>query len=366
VYSPVSGTVTAIVDEFTPGGKKCKHVVIKNNDQRKSRYLPQMESKTPMDLLKRLAVSGIVDATLGGTPTYLRYSLSAIDKKFDLYVLCANCDPYLSANEALAYSRVGEVVTGAKYFAKILGSKRIYFIFTPRAKKTAKALKAFLRKNEPSLKWGIKYIPNSYPADNTNLLRAKFKPSKKLLVETDISSAFVEDAITCYTFFNAVDNNLPANYRVITVSGKNVKTPGNYVVKNGMSLKNVLSAVGAKEESDNFQVLSGGIMTGIAQYSLDVTTGPETTAITYLDGKEYWVEKESPCIHCGRCVEVCPMNLLPNKLDELCENHKNFDAQKCGIKSCIECGCCSYVCPAKRYLAQKIATTKKQIEGGEK
>jgi electron transport complex protein RnfC len=97
-----------------------------------------------------------------------------------------------------------------------------------------------------------------------------------------------------------------------------------------------------------------------------VASSPETTAITYLNGKEYSAEIEKPCIHCGRCIDVCPMNLLPNKLDALCENHKNYDAQKCGIKSCIECGCCSYICPARRYLAQKIATTKKQIEGGEK
>ncbi len=363
VYSPTSGKIVSIVDKFTPTGYKCPHIVIKNDNKMESVSFEPMKDLSPRELLKRLAVSGIVDSNFGGSPTYLRYSLNAVEKKFCLYVVMSNTDPYLSANEALTLHRTAQVVQGAKYFAEILASKKIVFVFTQRSKQAKKVLVKFIKTNEPTLKYSIKEIFNTYPSDNIKLLMHRFRTKKNAFVDKDYQTAFVEDAITCYSFFNAVQNNQPNNYRVVTVSGNNIIRKGNYIIKNGTSFEHVLQVVGTKDNEKPFKVLNGGIMMGIAQYTTDVSCNPEIQSLTFVDDKEFNVPNESPCINCGRCVDVCPMNLLPNKLDELCVSRKTYDAKKFGIKSCIECGCCSYVCPAKRYLTQRITNVKRDVEG---
>ena len=131
VYSPTSGKVVSIVEKFTPTGYKCQHIVIKNDNKMEQVGFEPMPDTSPKELLKRLAVSGIVDSNFGGMPTYLRYTLNAVEKQFTLYVVMSNTDPYLSTNESLTIHRTAEVVQGAKYFASILSSKKIVFIFTP-------------------------------------------------------------------------------------------------------------------------------------------------------------------------------------------------------------------------------------------
>jgi len=369
VYSPTSGTVVSIIEKFTPTGMKCKHVVIKNDNMLTEHNFPEMPDKSPKELLKRLAISGIVDANFGGSPTYLRYTLNAIEKKFNLYVTMSNTDPYLTANECLTLNRTAEVVAGAKYFASLLASECIYFVFTSRAKLARKHLTQFLKKNEPKLKYKIKTISNNYPSDNINLLTEKFKESRNMFVESYGKKAFVEDAITCFSFFNSVEYGKPNNYRVITISGNNIIRKGNYLVKNGTTFQHVLEVVGVKKSDRPFKVLNGGIMMGLAEYSTDISCNLETLSVNFVDDTEFNDPKESPCINCGKCVAACPMNLLPNVLDEYCLRRKTFDAERYGIKSCIECGCCSYVCPARRYLAQRIGLVKRQIanrKGGKK
>lgn len=366
VYSPTSGKVVSFVEKFTPNGEKRLHIVLQNDGALKSRTFSPIKDKSARELLKRLALSGIVDANFGGSPTYLRYTLSTLEKQLTLYVLISNTDPYISSNEALVINRTAEVVSGAKYFAKILASKKIVFIYNGRARSTKKLLKKYLKAHEPQLKYSFKEIANTYPSDNIKLLMHRFKPKHRLFTEGETCHAFVEDAITCYNFFNAVEYNKPVNSRVITVGGNNVVKKANYIVKNGTPIEHILNVVGTKTNEKPFKILNGGIMTGICQYTTDVSCNLETRTVSFIDETEFNVPEESPCINCGKCVSVCPVNLLPNVLDDYCVNRKSYHAEKQGIRSCIECGCCSFVCPSKRYLTQRISTVKRQIEGGKK
>ena len=366
VYSPTSGKVVSIIDKLTSTGLMCKHIVIKDDKNLDTTNFEEMEDLSAKELLKRLAVSGIVDANFGGSPTYLRYTLNAVEKQFTLYVLMSNTDPYLTANEALTLHRTAEVVSGAKYFAKILNSNKIVFLFTAAAKQARKKLKAFIKQNEPELDYEIKIIENRYPLDHVDVLQARFKPKKNIFVEqSDKAKFFIEDAITCHNFYNAVKNNAPINYRIITVGGNNIVRKGNYIVKNGTSFEHVLEVVGVKDGIERLAVINGGIMRGTAQYTLDVSCDMETLAITFIDDSEYKVQDEMPCINCGRCVDVCPMNLLPHKIDEQCINRKTYPAKQLGIDSCIGCGCCSNVCPSKRYITQRLIKTKKELGGSQ-
>lgn len=364
VYCPTSGRVVSIIDKFTPDGINCKHVVIKNDKKNTERKFPEMVDKSPRELLKRLAISGIVDAHYGGSPTYLRYSLNSIEKKYTLYVVLSNTDPYITSNEVLTIKHTAEVVQGAQYFASILSSRNIVFLLTGRAVEAKKALKKYIKKNQPQLKYEIREIPNTYPYDDVNLIMAKFKNKKNPFVEEKTGKVFVEDAITCYSFYNAVENNLPNDYRVITVSGQDIIRKGNYFVKNGTSIDYILEMVGKKEDANIHQIVYGGIMSGVCLYSTDISCGMESHALVFASAKESVTGKEMDCINCGKCVSACPMNLLPNKLDELCIAQKQYDATRYGIQDCINCGCCSFVCPSRRYLAQRIASTQDKIKKG--
>ena len=293
VYSPASGKIVNIVEKFTPTGFRCPHVVIMPDNKNLVHRFPDMPNKSSKELLKRLAISGIVDANLGGVPTYLRYSLNAIEKQFDLYVVVSNTDPYLSANEALVLHRTAEVVGGAKYFAQLLASKQIVFVLSSDKKHLKKILKEYLKKNEPQLKYSIKDISSNYPYDNLALLNARFKGKKNPLVEKDYKKAFVEDAITCYAFFNSVEFNRPVNFRVITVSGNGITKSGNYIVKHGTSFEHILAYVDAKViEKKPIRILNGGIMTGLSQHSTDVCSNSETLSVSIVEDNGQSENKE--------------------------------------------------------------------------
>lgn len=364
VYSPTSGMIVDIIDKFTPGGKRCQHIVINPDGKHEKKYLPDIKDYSAKELLRRLAVSGIVDANFGGSPSYLRYSLSAVERQYSLYVVLGGTDPYLQANQALAELNLEQVVRGAKYFATILASKKIVFVTTYGQAKLRKRIKEHMAEYEPKIKYVLKEISNAYPAENYELLMHKFSPKKNIFVENNKGKVFIEDAITCCSFCAAVEHNIPCYYRTITVCGSNVKNSGVYTIKNGVTFEHILKEVGFQDSDQEIKMINGGIMAGLAQYSDQVSVNPETQSIVFVPTKGNEVSKENPCINCGRCVSVCPMNILPNRLDELCVLGKHHDCKKMGIESCIGCGCCSYVCPSRRNMAQRISSTKQQVKEG--
>ena len=105
----------------------------------------------------------------------------------------------------------------------------------------------------------------------------------------------------------------------------------------------------------------GGPMMGMPQFRLDVPIIKGTSAILALTEKEADIPDESPCIRCGKCVEHCPMNLMPLYLNEFAKKDDIDSCEKYNAASCLECGCCSFICPAKRHLVQNIRIGKQKV-----
>jgi len=168
----------------------------------------------------------------------------------------------------------------------------------------------------------------------------------------------VSNVGTVYAIDRAIREGRPLVDRVTTVAGL-VQNPGNFFVRVGTTVEYLLKACGGLQPHVR-QFIYGGPMMGmsIARFDIPVTKG--CSGLVAL-GNEAMEPKESPCIHCGICRQVCPMKLFPSRIDAYTRHDRFEEAEKLGVMNCIECGCCSFSCPAKRSLTQSMRTAKNAI-----
>jgi electron transport complex protein RnfC len=170
----------------------------------------------------------------------------------------------------------------------------------------------------------------------------------------------VQNVETMVAIERAVLRGKPIMRRIVTVTGGAIKEPKNFNVRIGTSFKELVEAAGGFKE-EPIKIIAGGPMMGIAVNSLDIPVTKGTSAILCLTSAEAEISPEENCIRCGRCVEACPMNLVPLTLNSLAIRGEYEMFEKYHGISCIECGSCSFVCPAKRHLVQSFRTAKKTI-----
>ena len=174
----------------------------------------------------------------------------------------------------------------------------------------------------------------------------------------------VQNVATCFAVCEAVELGKPLYERVVTVSGKAVKTPKNLLVKIGTSVKDIVNYCNGGEDGEKpLKIVKGGPMTGTALANYEVYTHKTDSGILLLSEKEAAADEPTPCINCGKCADVCPMHLMPMNT-AFYSAAGDFDAalQYGQTAACIECGACEYICPAKRPLIQAIRKTKAYLK----
>ncbi len=172
--------------------------------------------------------------------------------------------------------------------------------------------------------------------------------------------AIVNNVDTCVSIARAIKTGMPLIRRIVTVSGSAVRNPANYAVRIGTPFKVLFEQSGGFVE-EPAKIVMGGPMMGIAQFSLDVPVVKGTSGLLAFTAKEVELQPEKPCIRCGKCVEACPMNLLPVYMSAYAGNKDLEKAEAYNCADCVECGSCSYVCPSKRHLVQYIREAKQLI-----
>ncbi|MBA7708072.1 Na(+)-translocating ferredoxin:NAD(+) oxidoreductase complex subunit C [subsurface metagenome] len=159
----------------------------------------------------------------------------------------------------------------------------------------------------------------------------------------------------------AVISDLPLTYRVVTVTGEAIARPGNYNFPIGMSVENIIEYCGGVTQKSG-KVVLGGPMMGIAIADLKTPITKTTNAVTVLTkeqiGRAKFARRQTACIRCGRCLEVCPENLNPTKIAHAVKYNLLDAAERYYMSACMECGCCSYVCPANIEITGYIKTGK--------
>jgi electron transport complex protein RnfC len=313
-------------------------------------------SLTPDEIRKIIREAGIVGLGGAAFPTQVKLSPPQ-DKKIEMVILNGcECEPYLTADFRLMQEKPREIIEGLKIIMHVLGVAKSFIGIEDNKPEAVDALQAVLGKDSPI---SLVKLKTKYPqGSEKHLIKAitnRETPSGGLPLDVGI---VVNNVGTAVAIFEAVVQRKPLIDRVITVSGEAIKEPQNFRVRIGTPFSFVVENAGGMVGNPG-KIIMGGPMMGIAQSSLEVPVIKGTTAILVLPAEK--VGESGDCIRCGRCIESCPMNLLPNFIGLYVERNRLNGLENYHVMDCIECGCCAYVCPTRRPLVQYIKQAKAEI-----
>lgn len=360
VHAPTSGTVRNIVDARTATGQTAKAVEIEP-DGRDAWVdtlapCPDWQAAAPAALKDAVAKAGIVGMGGAGFPTHVKLSPPS-DKPIDTLILNgAECEPYLTADHRLMLESAADIVTGCRIIARILGVRTIRIAIEDNKQDAIAAMAAAIADCSEDL--AVVELATEYPqgAEKQQIysVTGREVPSGGLPMDV---GAVVENVGTALAIRHAIVAGHPLIERVTSVTGLPVANPGNLLAPVGTPYADLLAACGGTREPAA-KVISGGPMMGFAQDNLDITTTKTTSGLLFLAPRQVAAYTSMPCISCGRCVDACPMRLVPSELSQMLEAEAYEPAESEHVLDCIECGCCAYVCPAHRPLVQHMRTGK--------
>lgn len=359
IHSSVSGVVTDVKSMLYPGGFPVTTIEIQTDGKQEldEGIRPPMVTNRE-EFVKAVAASGLVGLGGAGFPVHVKLSPPP-DKKIDMLVVNgAECEPYITSDYRELVENPKGVLEGVKWVMKMLGIPNACIGIEdnkPQAIRTMTALTA----DEPGIR--VAKLKAKYPQGAEKMLiysttRRKV-PAGKLPSDVGVVVMNVNSASFLAQYMRT---GVPLIKRRVTVDGSAVAAPKNVEVLIGTRLEDVFAFCGGFRTEPR-KVLMGGPMMGVAQFSLSTSVVKQTNALLALDAKDAELPPEGPCIRCGKCVDACPMNLLPLQI-HFHVMRKNVDElPNYRVNDCIECGSCSYVCPAKRYLVQSIRLGKTEL-----
>lgn len=319
---------------------------------------------TPAEVLKkRVFDAGITGMGGAAFPTHIKLSPPP-EKAVDVLILNgAECEPYLTSDDALMRNHARAILAGGVICAKILGITEILVGIEENKPESLQAMEQ-ASWGIPGVNISVVPLPVKYPQGGEKQLIYALTGRKVIVgaLPMDVGCVVINVG-SCYAVWDAVQNGHPLVERVTSVTGTPVAEPGNYRIPVGASLSAVLTAAGGvKENSHTGKIIFGGPMMGFAQYSLDVPVSKNTSGILLLEKSEVAQFTGGPCLSCGRCVEQCPMQLPVSKLSKACENERYDIAREQHVLACLECGVCSSVCPARRPNVQHFRKAKTELK----
>ena len=365
ICSPVSGTVTKIDSTTDAWGAPMQAIFI---DVEGDEWLPEIDRSpnlvhqctlSPEAIVEKIAAAGIVG--LGGAcfPTHVKLMPPPGKKAEVLIVNGVECEPYLTCDHQLMLEHGEEIIIGIKILMKALKIERAIIGIENNKKDAIKHMQALANTS-----LGIEVMPLQlkYPQGGEKQLIdaciGRQVPSGALPIEV---GAVVDNVATIYAVYEAVQKNKPLISRVITVTGKHVSKPGNYMVRFGTPIEEVIALAGGIPVNTG-KIIGGGPMMGRAMDHIEgMPANKRLSGLLFLSEEESIRPEEENCIRCGKCVDACPMGLEPYLLSRMSELEMWDDIEKHSIMDCIDCGCCVFTCPAHRRLLDHIRPGKAKV-----
>lgn len=366
VHAPLSGTITKIDTTIDAWGMKMPAIFM---DVEGDEWLETIDrtpnvirecSLEPKEIIDKIAAAGIVG--LGGAcfPTQVKLLPPPGKKAEVLVVNGVECEPYLTCDHQLMLEHGEEIIIGIQILMKALGIQRAV-IGIEKNKPDAIARMTELSRNVCGV--DVKPLKIKYPQGGEKQLIdaciGRQVPSGALPIEV---GAVVDNVATIYAVYEAVQKNKPLISRVMTVTGKSVTKPGNYNVRFGTPLTEVVALAGGVPE-DTGKIIGGGPMMGRAMNSIDMPAHKRTSGLLFLPEAESLRQEPENCIRCAKCVSACPMGLEPYLLSKMAAMQMWDEMEQHNVMDCIECGCCMFTCPSHRPLLDYVRMGKGKVGG---
>ncbi len=366
IHSSVSGKVNKVDNALDASGYKRLAVYIDVEGDEWEESIDRSETlikKCPLsdkEIIDKIAAAGIVGMGGATFPTQVKLMPPPGNIAEVLIINAAECEPYLTSDHSLMMQRGAEILAGVTILMKAINvSKAIIGI--ENNKKDAISLLTNLAKEFNGIE--VVTLKSRYPqGGEKQLIDAIIRKQVKSGALPISVGAVVQNVGTAYAVYEAVQKNKPLIERVVTVTGKEVANPSNFLVRIGTSVNELIAAAGGIPE-DTGKIIGGGPMMGKALVNSDVPVTKGSSGILIIPQKDAVRKPMYDCIRCGKCVHICPMGLNPTLLMDATQ-YENWDiAEKNNIVDCIECGSCSYTCPANRVLLDYIRLGKGKVMG---
>ena len=370
VHSSVSGKVNKIDAVLDASGTRRMAVIVdvegdeweesidRSKDLVRLSDRPELDSKTIVEKIKNAGIVGLGGATF---PCHVKLTPPPGCKAECVIINAVECEPYLTADHRLMLEHPEEILVGVDLIMKAVGVSKGYI---------------GIENNKPDAIKLMTEKSKQYPNIEVIPLKVKYpQGGEKQLIDAVIGrqvpappaipinvGAVVQNVGTAFAIYEAVMKNKPLVDRIITVTGKSVKNPGNLLARLGTPFQQLIDECGGLPE-DTGKIIGGGPMMGKALLSLDVPMTKGSSGLLIMNNKEARRSEPQPCIRCAKCVSACPMGLEPFLLSKAAAMEDWEMAENNDIVSCIECGSCQFTCPSKRPLLDMIRVGKTTVMG---
>ena len=375
IYSSVSGTVFKVDTAIDATGYR-KPVIIINVEgdeweegidrSDKLELLADHPELTPEEIINRVKEAGVTGMGGAGFPTFIKLSPPPTAKAECVIINAVECEPYITADYRLMMEKADEILVGLELLMVAAKVTTGYIGIETNKPAAIELLTQKCAEKFNGSKYNVEVVPlqQRYPQGGEKqlvdaVIRRQVPAPPAIPVNV---GAIVQNVGTAFAVYEAVMKRKPLFERYTTVTGKKLQNPGNFLVRMGTPMQDLIDLCGGMPEGEN-KLLAGGPMMGKALTSTEVPICKGTNSVTVLSDEDARRKEAMPCIRCAKCVSACPMGLEPYLLATLSslKNWERLEAED--ITSCIECGSCQFTCPAHRPLLDNIRLGKTTVMG---
>ncbi len=361
IHASVSGTVTAVENIQLFNGSFPAVEIASDGEQRVWEGVKPPEITDTASFLAAVRASGLVGLGGAGFPASVKLSVKEPAKAEYLVINGAECEPYLTSDFTTMTENTDDLIRGIQYVCKYVN---IPHVIIGIENNKPEAIAIFRqRASEIGYDFQVKALPSMYPQGGEKVLiyntTGRVVPAGKLPLDV---GCIVMNVTSLAFLGNYIETGMPLIEKCVTIDGSAVKKPGKVIAPIGVSIKEVIEALGGYKAEPK-KILMGGPMMGMAVPSDECPIVKNNNGILAFNQKDATLPEETECINCGRCVANCPLRLMPNRIARAYKRRDVDELKQLDVTTCMECGCCTFICPAKKDLVGTNKLAKALVTG---